>query len=62
MSMLMTVCFTKCFPLLLQKLEEFLFCMEDNHAEVGHTNTAWSSVISVVKVSVTLTQGLLGHR
>lgn len=25
--------------LLLQKLEEFLFCMEDNHAEVGNANT-----------------------
>lgn len=27
----------KRFPLLLQKLEEFLFCMEDNHPEVGVT-------------------------
>lgn len=25
----------KRFPLLLQKLEEFLFCMEENHPEVG---------------------------
>lgn len=24
--------------LLLQKLEEFLFCMEDNHPEVGNVN------------------------
>lgn len=50
------------FPPLLQKLEEFLFCVEDNHAEVGYTNTvtAWLNVISVIKVSVTLTQGLLG--
>lgn len=29
---------TKVFPLLLQKLEEFLFCMEENHPEVGNLN------------------------
>lgn len=54
----------KSFPPLLQKLEEFLFCMEDNHTEVGNANavTAWLNVISVIKVSVTLTLGLLGHR
>lgn len=50
--------------LLLQKLEEFLFCMEDNHPEVGNANTVsvWLNVISVIKVPVALTLGLLGHR
>lgn len=50
--------------LLLQKLEEFLFCMEDIHPEVGNATTVnvWLNVISVIKVSVTLTPGLLGHR
>lgn len=50
--------------LLLQKLEEFLFCMEDNHPEVGNVNTitVWLNVISVIKVSHTLMLGSLGHR
>lgn len=34
-------------PLLLQKLEEFLFCMEDNHPEVGNANsvTVWLNCV-----------------
>lgn len=44
------------FPFLLQKLEEFLFCMEDNHPEVGNANTpaARLHVASVIKVMLML--------
>lgn len=42
--------------LLLQKLEEFLFGMEENHAEVGDAPNA----IRAIKVSVTLTGSLAG--
>lgn len=40
----MTVWPQQMFPFLLQKLEEFLFCMEDNHPEVGNANanTVWA--------------------
>ena len=63
MSRFTTVWPQQISPLLLQKLEEFLFCMEDNHPEVGNVNTvtACLNVICVIKVSVTLTPGLQGH-
>lgn len=50
--------------LLLQKLEEFLFCMEDNPPEVGNSNnvTVLWNVSGGIKVSVALTLGLLGRR
>lgn len=37
------------FPFLLQKLEEFLFCMEDNHPEVGNANTV-NMCLNVIRI------------